>query len=41
MKKNTEQEAGNGWIYKNGVLFLMRGDACMDIQEKPQAEEVD
>lgn len=38
MKKNTEQEAaGNGWIDKNGVLFLMRGDACMDIQ----AEEVD
>lgn len=42
MKKNTEQEsAGNGWIDKNGVLFLMRGDACMDIQVKPQAEEVD
>lgn len=42
MKKNTEQEAaGNGWIDKNGVLFLMRGDVCMDIQVKPQAEEVD
>lgn len=42
MKKNTEQEAaGNGCIDKNGVLFLMRGDACMDIQVKPQAEEVD
>ena len=42
MKKNTEQEAaGNGWIDKNGVLFLMRGDACMDIQVKPQAEEAD
>lgn len=42
MKKNTEQEsAGNGWIDKNGVLFLMRGDACMDIQVKAQAEEVD
>lgn len=42
MKKNTEQEAaGNGWIDKNGVLFLMRGDACMDIQVKPQVEEVD
>lgn len=42
MKKNTEQEAaGNGCIDKNGVLFFMRGDACMDIQVKPQAEEVD
>ena len=42
MKKNTEQEvAGNGCIDKNGVLLLMRGDACMDIQVKPQAEEVD
>ena len=41
MKKNTEQEtAGNGYIDKNGVLFFMRGDACMDIQVKPQAEEV-
>lgn len=42
MKKNTEQEAaGNGCIDKNGVLFFMRGDACMDIQVKPQAEEAD
>lgn len=42
MKKNTKQEtAENGWIDKNGVLFLMRGDACMDIQVKPQVEEVD
>ena len=42
MKKNTKQEtAENGWIDKNGVLFLMRGDACMDIQVKPQVEEGD
>ena len=42
MKKNTKQEAaGDVWIDKNGVLFLMRGDACMDIQVKPQVEEVD
>ena len=42
MEKITEQEAaGDVWIDKNGVLFLMRGDACMDIQVKPQVEEVD
>lgn len=42
MKKNTKQEAaGDVWIDKNGVLFLMRGDACMDIQVKPQVEDVD
>ena len=42
MKTNTKQvTAEKGWIDKNGVLFLMRGDACMDIQVKPQVEEVD